>query len=168
MSAVIFTIGYEGIDVGTFLSLLRENDIETVVDVRELPLSRKPGFSKKGLSAALDRVGLEYIHLSELGCPKAIRDRYRADGNWLRYKNGFSKYLETQHAAIAKLASQAASSNCALLCFEANFRRCHRSMVADAVTRVTGMSVSHICVDEIRTGEAADLASAFAVAGRSG
>jgi len=165
---VISTIGYEGIDIDAFLSLLRENDIESVVDVRELPLSRKPGFSKKGLSAALDRVDLEYIHLADLGCPKSIRDRYRADGNWLRYKNGFSKYLETQDAAIARLASLAASSNCALLCFEANFSRCHRSMVADAVTRLTGMRVSHIRVDDVRIARSADLASASGVTGRSG
>jgi uncharacterized protein (DUF488 family) len=168
MSTAICTIGYEGIDIDAFLPLLRENGIETVVDVRELPLSRKPGFSKKRLSAALDRDGLGYIHLPELGCPKLIRSRYRADGNWRRYKNGFAKHLDTQHAAIAKLASLAASSNCALLCFEANFNRCHRSMVADAVKGVTGMRVSHIRVDEVRTAKSADLASAVAVADRQG
>ena len=74
----IYTIGYEGIDIEQFFKLLREHDIETVVDVRELPLSRKPGFSKKVLSSALNLSGLEYTHLADLGCPKPIRDRYRA------------------------------------------------------------------------------------------
>lgn len=85
----ICTIGYEGLDIDAFMSLLAENDIETVVDVREMPLSRKPGFSKKALEAALNLSGREYVHMVALGCPKPIRDRYREDGNWKRYTEGF-------------------------------------------------------------------------------
>lgn len=147
----IYTIGYEGIDIEQFFTLLRVHDIETVVDVRELPLSRKPGFSKKVLATALNLSGLEYTHLADLGCPKPIRDRYRSDSNWRRYKEGFLKYLKTQGDAIEELAMLAASSNCALLCFEADFNFCHRSMVADAVKQHSGMSVSHIRVDSLRT-----------------
>jgi uncharacterized protein (DUF488 family) len=82
----IYTIGYEGISIEKFFTLLREYDIETVVDVRKLPLSRKTGFSKKILAAALNLSGLEYTHLADLGCPKPIRDRYRVDADWRRYK----------------------------------------------------------------------------------
>jgi len=158
----IYTIGYEGIDIERFFKLLREHGIETVVDVRELPLSRKPGFSKKVLSTALNLSGLEYTHLSDLGCPKPIRDRYRSDSNWRRYKEGFLKYLKTQEDAIEELAMLAASSNCALLCFEADFNFCHRSMVADAVKQHSGMHVSHIRVDAVRTKAPEDFGLAFA------
>ena len=89
----IHTIGYEGIDMDRFLSMLCEHGIETVVDIRELPLSRKPGFSKKALADTLNLSGLEYVHIPDLGCPKPIRNRYRADGNWTRYREGFLKYL---------------------------------------------------------------------------
>ncbi len=158
----IYTIGYEGIDIEQFFMLLKEHGIETVVDVRELPLSRKPGFSKKILTAALNMSGLEYTHLADLGCPKPIRDRYRADADWQCYKEGFLKYLKTQKDAIEELATLATSSNCALLCFEADFNYCHRSMVADAVKQQSGIRVSHIRVDEVRTKAPADFGLAFA------
>lgn len=158
----IYTIGYEGIDIDAFMSLLREHDIEMVVDVRELPLSRKPGFSKKALADMLNLGGLEYVHLPDLGCPKPIRDRYRADGNWKRYKERFLKYLDTQDEALAELASMAAGSNCALLCFEADYNYCHRSMVADAVKRLSGARISHIQVADVRTATPEGFRLAFA------
>ena len=158
----IYTIGYEGLDIELFFMLLKKHDIETVVDVRELPLSRKPGFSKKILADTLNLSGLEYTHVADLGCPKPIRDRYRADADWQRYKEGFLKYLKTQNDALNKLAELASGSNCALLCFEADFNYCHRSMVADAVKQRSGMRISHIRADEVRTRMLADSGLAFA------
>ncbi len=158
----IYTIGYEGIDIARFLSLLQAHDIETVVDIRELPLSRKPGFSKKILSDTLNFSGLNYVHIPELGCPKPIRNRYRTDGNWNRYQESFLKYLEMQDEAIADLASMAAISNCALLCFEADYNYCHRSMVADAVSRLSGMPICHIHANRLKTTASAGWALAAA------
>lgn len=140
----VFTIGYEGQTIDTFMSLLNEHEIETVVDVREFPLSRKPGFSKKALSTMLNLAGLEYMHMNALGCPKPVRDIYREDGSWSRYKIGFLSHLGRQQAAIAQLADLVEKSNCALLCFEADFNFCHRSMVADAVKKHCGAEVMHI------------------------
>lgn len=140
----VFTIGYEGLDIDAFMSLLADHDIETVVDIRELPLSRKPGFSKKALASVLNLSGLEYVHMVDLGCPKSVRDWYREDGNWKRYTEGFLKHLKTQEAAIVELSKLANSSNCALLCYEADFNFCHRSMVADAVSKQCGAVIEHI------------------------
>lgn len=147
----IYTVGYEGLDLGGFLSLLAETGIETIVDVREIPLSRKPGFSKKALATALNLSGLEYVHMATLGCPKSIRDRYRHDGNWKRYTEAFSKYLATQEDAVVELGALAATTDCALLCFEADYNFCHRSMVANAVTRATGARVQHLRARDLRT-----------------
>lgn len=147
----IYTIGYEGLDIDGFMTLLAENDIETIVDVREMPLSRKPGFSKKSLEAALNLSGREYVHMVALGCPKPIRDRYREDGNWKRYTEGFMKYLATQDNAVAELSALAATSSCALLCYEADYNFCHRSMVADAVKQQTHARVQHLQVSDLRT-----------------
>lgn len=157
----IFTIGYEGLDIDVFLSLLVEHGIETLVDIRELPLSRKPGFSKKALANALNLSGLEYIHMVDLGCPKPVRDRYREDGNWKRYTEGFLKHLKTQDAAIAELSELAGSSNCALLCYEADFNFCHRSMVANAVRDCCGAKVEHIKAAHAKTVSPASPRLAF-------
>lgn len=140
----VFTIGYEGIDIDAFMHLLAENDIETIVDIRELPLSRKPGFSKKSLANILNLSGREYVHMVELGCPKIVRDQYRVDGNWVTYTKGFKKYLNTQSTAIEHLSNLASSSNCALLCFEADYNFCHRKFVANAVSDFSGAEVNHI------------------------
>ncbi len=140
----IYTIGYEGLDMNGFLALLRTGNVETVVDIRELPLSRKPGFSKKGLGETLNLHGFEYMHVPELGCPKPVREQYRADANWSRYKTGFLRYLALQDDVITELSAMATTTTCALLCFEADYNYCHRSMVADAVHAVSGMQIHHL------------------------
>lgn len=67
----VFTIGYGGLDIDTFMSLLTEHGVETIVDIRERPLSRKPGFSTKALASVLNLSDLEYVHLVNLGYPDA-------------------------------------------------------------------------------------------------
>ena len=158
----VFTIGYEGLDIDAFMALLAEHGIETLVDIRELPLSRKPGFSKKALASVLNLSGLEYFHMVDLGCPKPVRDRYREDGNWKRYTESFQKYLKTQGEAIAELSNMVSSSNCALLCYEADFNFCHRSMVANAVRDHCGANVEHIKAVDAKTTRPASLRQAFA------
>lgn len=138
------TIGYEGVDIDEFVSALTENGVETVVDVREYPLSRKKGFSKTALNNALNSAGIEYIHIAALGCPKVVRHQYRADGDWARYTVGFLEHLEQQHKSVVSLADLAQTTKCALVCFEADHNFCHRSMVASAVCDYVAMSVEHI------------------------
>ncbi len=140
----IYTVGYEGLDIDSFLSLLADNDIETVVDVREMPLSRKPGFSKKSLASVLNLSGREYVHMVNLGCPKLVRDRYREDGNWKRYTEGFLKYLATQDDAVAELAALAATTNCALLCYEADHCGCHGKILADTIAEDLGCELENL------------------------
>ena len=158
----VFTIGYEGLNVDAFLSLLTEHRIDTVVDVRELPLSRKRGFSKRALGNLLNLSGREYVHMVELGCPRHVRYRYREDGNWKRYTQGFLRYLKTQDDAIAELSGLVAASNCALLCYEADSNFCHRSMVADAVKDYCGARVTHIKTGAKTARPVASLQVAFA------
>ncbi len=158
----VFTIGYEGLNIDAFMSLLVEHGVETVVDIRELPLSRKPGFSKKALASVLNLSGLEYVHMVDLGCPKPVRNRYREDGNWKRYTEGFLKYLNTQGVAIAELSDLVSSSSCALLCYEADFNFCHRSMVATAVREYCGAEIEHISAADARTTSLAGHQPAFA------
>lgn len=158
----IYTIGYEGLDMSSFLTLLRKSNVETVVDIRELPLSRKPGFSKKGLGATLNLNGFEYMHVPELGCPKPVRDQYRSDANWTRYQQGFLRYLEQQDEIIAEMAGLVSTTTCALLCFEADYNYCHRSMVADAVHRMSGLPVLHLHAAMLKKAPPESMDLAFA------
>ena len=152
MAMTVFTIGYEGLSIDSFLSLLAQHRIDTIVDVREYPVSRKPGFSKKSLASVLYLAGRKYVHIGDLGCPKQIRNRYREDGNWKRYTESFLKYLHTQTSAIAALSERTRSSRCALLCFEADHNFCHRSLVTDAVHTYCGASVRHIAITCAKRG----------------
>ena len=147
----IYTIGYEGLDMNGFLALLRKGNVETVVDVRQLPLSRKAGFSKKGLAETLKQHGFGYMHVPELGCPKPVRDAYRDNPDWSRYTKGFLQYLGSQDDVVIETAAMALTTNCALLCFEADYNYCHRKMVADAISRVGGMPVVHLHAGLLRT-----------------
>lgn len=140
----LYTIGYEGLSIDAFLSLLESNGIEAVVDVRELPLSRKAGFSKNALRTQLFDSGLGYIHIPALGCPKPVRDQYRADGDWSNYTRKFLAHLDGQASSLSELASLAASQNCVLLCYEADFNYCHRSFVANNVRAIRGIEICHI------------------------
>lgn len=141
----IYTIGYEGLSLGQFLELLKVNAIERLVDIREAPISRKAGFAKAALSAAVETAGIRYSHVRALGCPKPIRDRQKATGDWARYSRDFRIYLAGQNDALAELRRTVASARTCLLCYEADFRRCHRSFVAEAVARA-GEDIRHIPV----------------------
>ena len=140
----IYTISYEGRSLEQFLADLRAAGIRLLVDVRETPFSRKPGFSKNALAACLRGVDMEYRHLRPLGCPRPIRDQYRKDGDWERYTRGFMAHLHEQQVATAELAALVSAKPAALLCYEADFNRCHRTYVARAVAKLTGAHVCHI------------------------
>jgi len=142
----IFTIGYEGLDLPSFTAALARHGVETVVDVRELPLSRKRGFSKRALRHELQLAGFGYVHMVALGCPRPVRDGYRQHRDWGRYTEGYMEHLNRQGNAVAELSELAKVTRCALLCFEADYNFCHRSMVANAVHDYGGLEVEHIMI----------------------
>jgi uncharacterized protein (DUF488 family) len=103
MADRIFTFGYEALSLNNFIARLKEPGVETVIDVRANPLSRKRGFSKCALSAALDNAGIAYAHVPAMGCPKRVSERYKRDGDWAAYTSGFLAYLKDQAEALADL-----------------------------------------------------------------
>jgi uncharacterized protein (DUF488 family) len=127
----LLTVGYEGLTISCFLEKLNIYGVETLVDVREKPISRKAGFSKSALCLALNEIGIEYIHLKGLGCPTPIRHGLRNSGNWEQYKVRYLAYLSSQDESMSMLNVLAGQSRCTLLCFEANPNECHRSLVAN-------------------------------------
>jgi uncharacterized protein (DUF488 family) len=144
MAQHLFTFGYEGLDLDLFIRRLIESGVSKIVDVRAVPISRKKGFSKNALSAALRQAGLDYVHIPAMGCPKPIRDRYREDQDWNAYTRSFLAYLDGQAEALQDIIKLAQVSPCCLLCFEADFDRCHRIYVGRAAANMGGFQLAHI------------------------
>ncbi len=140
----IYTVGYEGLTLEEFFQLLRRARVQIVVDVRDVPLSRKRGFSKTALAAALDTAGMRYLHVRSLGCPKPIRDQYRANRDWKAYTVAFMDHLRKHTVAVTELSAVCKGSAAALLCYEADAGFCHRTYVARAAAAISGGSVLHI------------------------
>ncbi|GAA3888510.1 DUF488 domain-containing protein [Sphingomonas limnosediminicola] len=130
----IFTIGYEGTTVEEFLAALQDAGVKRVIDVRALPLSRRPGFSKSPLRAALEEAGIEYVHLKALGTPAEGRAAARA-GRHADLERIYAGQLELTEAIAqsAQMLALAAEKPSALLCFEREPAHCHRTLLLNAV-----------------------------------
>jgi uncharacterized protein (DUF488 family) len=126
----IFTIGYEATTMDSFLAALKDAGVEQVIDVRALPLSRRPGFSKTSLAATLKEAGIGYVHLKALGTPKPGRDAAKK-GDWRTMEAVYAGQLELPEAQAeaAKMRDLAAQKPSALLCFERDPHHCHRTML---------------------------------------
>lgn len=142
----LMTIGYEGLDISTFLAALKANRVTMLVDVRELPLSRKKGFSKSALASAVEAAGISYTHVPELGCPREIRRDYYGDGDWSRYKKRFSAYLSRQRPALQALVDLAKANRACLVCFEADYELCHRSLITATLATMNKTRANHLRV----------------------
>jgi uncharacterized protein (DUF488 family) len=144
----IFTIGYEKSTIDAFISRLADAEIEVLVDVRELPLSRKKGFSKNGLNAAVSEAGIEYLHVKALGDPKPGRDAARA-GNHDLFVEIFTQHMdgEVAQSALTELADTVRGKRICLTCFERHHEGCHRKIVAERLSALVGAPVEHIAVN---------------------
>lgn len=141
----LLTIGYEGSTLPAVLDALTAASVAVLIDVRALPQSRKPGFSKRQLAAALDERGLRYLHLRDLGTPKPGRDAARR-GDVATMHRVFAAQMATEgaQAALAEATAVAHSARACLLCFEHDHAHCHRTIVADAIAAATGQAIIHL------------------------
>ncbi len=130
---LITTLGYEGLDTETFFQILANHHVQTLVDIRELPLSRKRGFSKSALGENANAFGLKYVHIPELGAPRTARHEYRDSDDWAKFSRIYKKHLSLQTESLDKLSAMMKSDICCLVCFEADHFYCHRHYVADAL-----------------------------------
>lgn len=141
MEHSVATIGYEDATPDRLIAALRAAGIATLVDVRALANSRRPGFAKRALSAALEQAGIEYVHLPALGTPAEGRAAVRAGrpGTMRRIFGAHLKGLEPQ-AALGALGERARREPVCLLCLEADPATCHRTLVAEAI----GLPIRHL------------------------
>lgn len=130
----LVSIGYEGRSVEELISYLLAEGVDVLVDVRLNPISRKPGLSKHRLAAALAEAHIGYLHLRELGNPKDNREAFRRGDR--RAYDRFRKLLKEEEAARAlqHVSELLDGEVVALLCFEGEHGRCHRGLVAGALS----------------------------------
>lgn len=131
---IIYTIGHSTHSLEEFLAMLQSFDIKILADIRSLPGSTKfPQFNQENLKTSMSEVGIEYIHLTDLGG----RRKVKKDTKNTRWNNpsfrAYADYMETENFknGVVELEKLALKQNTAMMCSEAVWWRCHRSMVSD-------------------------------------
>jgi uncharacterized protein (DUF488 family) len=141
----LFSIGYEKARLADVVAALREAGVKTLIDVRDRPISRRPGFSKRQLAAGLEEAGIRYIGLKALGTPPEGREANHKR-QWERFWRIVDEKLATAEAQIAlqEAATIAAESPSCLLCYEGDWHICHRLRVADILSARHGFTIHHL------------------------
>jgi uncharacterized protein (DUF488 family) len=141
----LYTVGYEKVLQRDFLAALTAAGVATLIDVRDRPISRRPGFSKRQLAAALEEAGIRYVHLQALGTPPEGRLANRRH-DWDRFWAIVEEKLARPEAELALQAAgeiAEAAPSC-LLCYEADWQICHRRRVAEMLASRRGFGVRHL------------------------
>ena len=143
----VYTAGYEGKSVDSFLNHLLRSGIELIIDVRAMPLSRRYGFSKRQFSEIAKKLGLGYLHFGKLGIPSEHRANLTDFDSYQRllqeYQHKMLPELEDEIAEVGQLMRRTPA---VLVCMESDFRCCHRSRLAEAISRRGGLKVEHLCL----------------------
>lgn len=145
MAKRLHTIGYEGVALEDVLASVQKARIRLLIDVRAVAVSRRRGFSKTALAEALRDQGIAYLHLRDLGDPKAGREAARA-GRHAEFLQIYGDHLagDAAQAALREAALAAVEKTSCLLCYEAEPSGCHRAIVARAISEATGIVVDHL------------------------
>lgn len=130
----IWTIGYEAATQPAVIAALQAAGVEVLADIRFLPLSRRPGFSKSSLAAAAQEAGIDYRHFKQLGTPAEGRAAARR-GDHVALEKSYAGQLELPQAMaqMAELRALAQDRRVALLCYERDASECHRSLLYAAL-----------------------------------
>jgi uncharacterized protein (DUF488 family) len=141
----LFTIGYEGEPQAAVIDRLKTAGVKVLADVRAVAASRRAGFSKTVLGSSLAEAGIEYVHLRDLGTPKAGRDAARK-GHVAEMREIFAEHMQEPPSQLAfeRLREIAADRPTALLCFEADHAGCHRAILAERLQADDGFEVVNL------------------------
>ena len=145
MAQTLFSIGYEKARLADVLASLQAAGVETLIDVRDRPQSRRPGFSKNQLAAGLEAAGIRYVGIRALGTPPEGREANRKH-DWPRFWKIVDDKLATAEAehALHEAGAIAVGSPSCLLCYEADWRICHRSRIADILAARHEFAIRHL------------------------
>jgi len=142
---IIYTIGYEGYVIEKFITKLIDSNIQQLIDVREIALSRKNGFSKGILASELKKAGIIYKHYPSLGSPKDIRHQLHNDWNYKKFFEEYKEHIKDKDVqeSIRDIEGLSKVRKTVLLCFEKDYKTCHRSIIAEELKK-RGWQVSHL------------------------
>jgi uncharacterized protein (DUF488 family) len=143
----LYSIGYEKALLKDVLATLTGSGVATLIDVRDRPISRRPGFSKRQLAAAIEDAGMRYVHLAALGTPPEGRLANRRS-EWERFWRIVEEKLACPEAELdlQRAAELAATAPSCLLCYETDWHVCHRRRVAEILARRHGFEMRHLAV----------------------
>jgi uncharacterized protein (DUF488 family) len=149
----LYTIGYEKALLRDVVSTLATAGVSTLIDVRDRPISRRPGFSKRQLGAAIEEAGMGYVHLQALGTPPEGRLANRRR-DWERFWRIVDVKLGRPEAelALSEAADLAQAAPSCLLCYEADWQICHRRRIAEILARRRSFALAHLTVGAELTG----------------
>ena len=142
-SPVIFSLGYEGKTPKTMLHLLKSNKITDLVDVRNHPFSWNKNFSEKILKETLENEGIRYVNFPKLGAPKNMRIEIKENGNREKFFSEYSSWLDTNKSYLDILDIVARKKQTAIMCLEADYHDCHRSIIEKRL-KERGYGVVHL------------------------
>lgn len=141
----IYTTGYEGKTIDQFIVKLLSSGIKRLIDVRKNPVSRVFGFSKKTLSQTCSRVGIEYVHFPGVGIPTAERRGLKSPSDYQKLLDKYdSSILPNTHELQKELVTLIKESPSVLTCVEDDQSCCHRSRLAKALQKMSGMRTVHL------------------------
>jgi uncharacterized protein (DUF488 family) len=145
----LYSIGYEKARQADLIATLRAAGVTTLIDVRDRPISRRPGFSKNQLAAALEEAGIRYAGLRALGTPPEGREANHKR-EWERFWRIVDAKLATAEAehGLQQAGAIASESPSCLFCYEADWRICHRSRIAAILAEQHGFTVHHLAVSD--------------------
>ncbi len=141
------SIGYEKALPADVTAALSAAGVAVLIDVRDRPISRRPGFSKRQLAAAIEAAGMRYVHLQALGTPPEGRLAARRR-DWDRFWAIVDEKLGRPEAELdlAQAAAIAAQAPSCLLCYEADWQACHRRRITEILQARHGFAVRHLTV----------------------
>ncbi|MFN7936983.1 MAG: DUF488 domain-containing protein [Bryobacteraceae bacterium] len=131
-----FTVGYQSYSADLFISDLKTNGVELLIDVRENPFSFKRGFSKSSLAAILSEARIGYAHRRELGTPKEIRDIYKGTGDATVALRRYEDYLSRNIHLLNWLLYEIQQKKVCILCVERDHNACHRGVIARKIQEI--------------------------------
>ncbi|MDY6855455.1 MAG: DUF488 domain-containing protein [Thermodesulfobacteriota bacterium] len=142
----LLTIGYEGRAIDEFVDRLKQFNISRLIDVREIPLSRKSGFSKTSLSERLKDENIEYVHAKALGSPSDIRNKLKTDRDYDYFFKAYGKYLSQNMQVIEEVYQFIGNGVNCIMCFERFPEKCYRTAVPDKIKDYdgNGLKIIHI------------------------
>jgi uncharacterized protein (DUF488 family) len=136
---LLFTIGYEGLSIEEYLNKLIKNNIPTLIDVRNNPVSMKYGFSKNQLNQFCNNLNIKFVHIPEVGIPSILRKNLKNqndyDALFINYKNNILSQTKNYQLKILSLLKE--YKRVAITCFEADVNQCHRFHLANEILHLS-------------------------------